>query len=152
MTYCASLCSRFITAIGIGESPVSQRLTVRSSRTSTSRANALAERPDRLIAARRISARSLSASDTCHTPKREAGGLQRGVEGLSDTATVERHHKTAFADFDVADSVRVLNAEVQIHKSSFRVGRDCPDTAKATLGHMSAQGAVIGQFKGLTPC
>lgn len=44
------------TAAGIGESPASHRLTVRSSRSNTSRANALAERPERSIAARRSSA------------------------------------------------------------------------------------------------
>lgn len=49
-----------ITASGIGESPASHRLIVRSSRRSISRANALAERPERSIAERRI-----SKSDGC---------------------------------------------------------------------------------------
>jgi hypothetical protein len=47
---------KLMTGSGIGESPASQRRIVRSSLSSTSRANALAERPERSIAVRRRSA------------------------------------------------------------------------------------------------
>lgn len=52
--------SHLSTVAGIGESPASHLRMVRSSRTSTSRANALAESPDRPIASRKSATSGVS--------------------------------------------------------------------------------------------
>jgi hypothetical protein len=77
---------KLMTGSGIGESPASQRLTVLSSRRSTSRANALADKPERSIAFRRRSAGVMRHFISLLDPV----GQRKQLAALRDEAVVVR--------------------------------------------------------------
>lgn len=153
------------TMAGIGESPASHRLMVRSSRHATSSAHRRADRPEDVITER--SRTTVSDSRDTVLPRIEAsdendsivmlaqavGEVQRLLCG-SEPATVGRslHDLEAIGSgvhsvFDGDDLFPILLAPCGVeigfskpivaHRSRLTeyVGRDCPDTGK--IGYMS---------------